>query len=85
MLYMRGMCHVCAGACRGQKRVWNPLKLEIQAAVSHLTQMLSNPGRSSAGAADALDYRASRAVYQPQRFFGMYTALLLVVDGSKFA
>lgn len=34
------VCHTCVHTCRGQKRASEPLELELQVAVSYLTQVL---------------------------------------------
>ena len=43
--------HMCAGACRCQKRIWDPLNLESQVTVSHLTWVLGTKLGSSLRAA----------------------------------
>lgn len=43
--------HMSTGACMQRPAVWNPLELELQAVMRHLTWMLEVKSRSSAGAA----------------------------------
>lgn len=39
-VWVRGMCVCVCGACRGQKKALGPLKLELQAVMSHLMWVL---------------------------------------------
>ena len=40
-------CHMCRVAYRGQREVWGPVELELQAVVSHLTWVLGTKLRSA--------------------------------------
>lgn len=39
-VHLCGYVHISASACRGQKKVLDPLKLELQVVVKHSTWML---------------------------------------------
>lgn len=44
------VCHVCASACGGKKRVCDALKIELQDVVSHMKWTLGTEARPSARA-----------------------------------
>lgn len=47
-----GAYHVCTGACGVQKRVSDPLELELQAVVNHKTWVWDPNSRRTAGTLD---------------------------------
>lgn len=51
------MCCVYVSVCRDQKRVADPLKLDLQAVVSHLTHLMESELRSFVRAASTLSLR----------------------------
>lgn len=52
------VCHVCMGTWGGQKRVLDPMQLELQGAMSHLTWVLETKLMSSEKEESSLNYWA---------------------------